>query len=369
MPTTAKQRARDKKERAAPRLRSYDWPIVTGSNQDEECRLKRKSDADGSRDRTRGPYHPGEGASDGGETGTGTGGERGTGRGPGRGTGSETGRDTGRETGNGTGRGARSGVRAPPPPPRCNGSLHRVGAGDTIYRLALSYGVTMEAILAANPQISDPDALVAGQLICIPDRAESASEILNALLTAEKIESALYARGIESPALAGLPPEQFAYFQAGLSHELAHIDVLTGLGASVPYEEFFYPPGTFEDLEVFVNTLLTLETAGVSAYIQASAEFARMGRLDLSRLMDQIMGVEAEHRALLREVLGLVPAADLCFERAPNVPVTRILSALPDFLAPGRFDGRSEGPVPLPTPEQAEELIGPYGCPNPRPDL
>lgn len=200
-------------------------------------------------------------------------------------------------------------------------------------------------------------------------RPDQMTEILNALLTAEKVESALYARGLQSPALQGLPPEQFAYFQAGLSHELAHIDVLTELGADVPYEEFFYPPGTFEDLSVFVNTLLTLETAGVSAYIQASYEFARTGRLDLSRLMDQIMGVEAEHRALLREVLDLIPAADLCFERAPNEPVPQILAALPAFLQPNQFDGDSVGPIALPSPALAAELIGPYGCPNPTPDL
>lgn len=257
----------------------------------------------------------------------------------------------------------------PPPPAHCSGSLHRVRPGDTLFRLSMKYGVDLDAIIAANPQISDPDKLFPGQIVCIPEPIEGALEILNALLTAEKVESALYARGLVSPALAGLPAEQFAYFQAGLSHELAHIDVLQELGASVPYSEFYYPPGTFEDRTTYVNTLLTLETAGVSAYIQASAEFARMGRFDLSRLMDQIMGVEAEHRALLREVLDLVPAADLCFERAPNQPVTEILSALPLFLQPNQFDGASTGPVPLPTPQEAEALIGPYGCPNPRPDL
>lgn len=257
----------------------------------------------------------------------------------------------------------------PPPPAHCAGSLHRVKPGDTLFRLSMKYGVDLDAILAANPQITDPDTLFPGQIVCIPEPVEGVLEILNTLLTAEKVETALYARGLVSPALAGLPKEQFAYFQAGLSHEMAHIEVLRELGASVPYREFYFPPGTFEDRSTYVNTLLTLETAGVSAYIQASAEFARMGRFDLSRLMDQIMGVEAEHRALLREVLDLVPAADLCFERAPNQPVTEILSALPMFLQPNQFDGASTGPVPLPTPQEAEALIGPYGCPNPRPDL
>ena len=257
----------------------------------------------------------------------------------------------------------------PQPPAHCTGALHRVRPGDTLFRLSMKYGVDLDAIVAANPQVTDPDMLLPGQILCIPEPVESMLEILNALLTAEKIEAAMYARGLVSPALAGLDADDFAYFQAGLSAEISHIEALRGLGASVPYREFFFPPGAFEDRSIFVNTLLTLETAGVAAYIQASAEFARMGRFDLSRLMDQIMGVEAEHRVLLRDVLGLVPANDLCFERAPNQPVTEILAALPMFLQPNQFNGASTGPVPLPTPQEAEALIGPFGCPNPRPDL
>ena len=126
------------------------------------------------------------------------------------------------------------GGRIPPPPPNCSGRLHQVEQGETVFRLAMAFGVSTEAILAANPQITDPDVLVPGQVVCIPGQVESMMEILNALLTAEKVETALYARGIESPALQGLPPDELAYFQAGLSHEIAHVDVLTELGASVP---------------------------------------------------------------------------------------------------------------------------------------
>src|SRR5690606_10743556 len=257
----------------------------------------------------------------------------------------------------------------PPPPPVCSGRLYQIRPGDTLFRLAGAFGVSVEEILAANPQVTDPDVLSEGQVICIPGPVDSVKEILDTLLTAEKVETALYAKGLVSKALRGLPPEQFAYFQAGLSHERAHIAALERLGASVPYEEFFYPPGVFDDLNLYVNTLLTLETAGVAAYIQASDELARMGRFDLARLMARIMGVEAEHRALLREVLNLVPASNLCCENAPNQPVPEILSALPAFLQPNQFDGRSVGPVRLPTDEEAETLIGPHGCPNPRPDL
>lgn len=192
-------------------------------------------------------------------------------------------------------------------------------------------------------------------------------EIFNTLLTAERIEVALYSHGLDSPALQGLPPEQFAYFQAALSHEAAHAKALMDLGASVPYTEFYYPPGTFEHRDVFLHTILMIETAGVAAYTQASIEFARMGRFDLARLADRIMGVEAEHRTLIRSVLNLIPANNLCFENAPDQPVTVILKSLPNFLQPNQFDGASEGPVQLPSAETIKERVGSNGCPNPVP--
>ncbi len=329
MRSTSKQRASQKAKRSAGVQRSYDWPIVPTYGPDEQvCRLKRRYDRE-PRDESAQPEPPPQIPPEVDET-----------------------------------------QPVPPPPPaRCSGSLYQVKAGDTLFRLSMAHGVSLDAIVAANPQISDPDSLVPGQIVCIPERLEDVMVILNTLLTAEKVETAMYAQGLRSPALQGLPPEQFAYFEAGLSHEAAHVEVLTDLGASVPYNEFFYPPGTFEDQSIFVNTLLTLETAGVSAYIQASDELARMGRFDLARLADQIMGVEAEHRALLREVLDLVPADNLCFERAPNQPVTEILAALPAFLSPNQFEGASEGPIALPTPEEVAELVGANGCPNPRPEL
>lgn len=257
--------------------------------------------------------------------------------------------------------------RMPPPPSHCSGKLHQVEKNDTLHRLAEAHGVSLEAVLAANTQIKHPDRLVPGQVVCIPHGTATMTDIFNTLLTAERIEIALYSHGLVSPALEGLPPEQFAYFQAALSHEAAHANALMSLGASVPYTEFYYPKGTFEDREVFLNTILMIETAGVAAYTQASIELARMGRFDLARLADRIMGVEAEHRTLLRSVLGLVPANNLCFEEAPDEPVAVILAAVPNFLEPDQFDGASEGPIHLPRAEKVKELVGSNGCPNPVP--
>ncbi len=56
-----------------------------------------------------------------------------------------------------------------PGPPECpNGILYQIRAGDTLFALAQRFGVTVAEILAANPLITDPNQLRVGQIICIP---------------------------------------------------------------------------------------------------------------------------------------------------------------------------------------------------------
>ncbi|NLG36427.1 MAG: LysM peptidoglycan-binding domain-containing protein, partial [Clostridiales bacterium] len=45
--------------------------------------------------------------------------------------------------------------------------VHTVAAGDTFFRLARRYGVTINAIRTANPNVN-PNALRIGQTLCIP---------------------------------------------------------------------------------------------------------------------------------------------------------------------------------------------------------
>lgn len=56
-----------------------------------------------------------------------------------------------------------------PQAPACpNGQLYTIARGDTLFLLAQRFNITLEAIRAANPQISNPNVLVIGQQICIP---------------------------------------------------------------------------------------------------------------------------------------------------------------------------------------------------------
>lgn len=46
---------------------------------------------------------------------------------------------------------------------------HVVEAGDTMVRIAERYGVSLRALIDANPQVSDPTRIEIGQRINIPD--------------------------------------------------------------------------------------------------------------------------------------------------------------------------------------------------------
>ncbi len=59
---------------------------------------------------------------------------------------------------------------APPVPPCPNGFLYTIRPGDTLFALSQRFGVSVQAIINANPGI-DPNNLQIGQVICIPQMA------------------------------------------------------------------------------------------------------------------------------------------------------------------------------------------------------
>ena len=55
------------------------------------------------------------------------------------------------------------------PRPNCpNGMLYSVQSGDTLFEIARRNNITLASLIAANPQIADPNQIVPGQEICIP---------------------------------------------------------------------------------------------------------------------------------------------------------------------------------------------------------
>jgi LysM repeat protein len=65
----------------------------------------------------------------------------------------------------------------PQPPPNCSGQLYTIQPGNTIFNIARSFSVTVEALLAANPQIANANVIYVGQVICIPGVPPSACNL------------------------------------------------------------------------------------------------------------------------------------------------------------------------------------------------
>ena len=47
-------------------------------------------------------------------------------------------------------------------------TVYRIRSGDTLYRLAIRFKVKLDALIAANPQLADPNKLKIGERINIP---------------------------------------------------------------------------------------------------------------------------------------------------------------------------------------------------------
>jgi LysM repeat protein len=61
------------------------------------------------------------------------------------------------------------------PEPSATPRLYRIKSGDQLFKIAKRFHVTVAQILAANPQITDPDHIVVGQVIVIPPRTPPAA--------------------------------------------------------------------------------------------------------------------------------------------------------------------------------------------------
>lgn len=245
---------------------------------------------------------------------------------------------------------------------------------------------------------------------------DTATNILTAALIAESLAITTYYTGLSSsgvitdPNLAGTGGTavnvsgsgsqiNVAYLQGALLEEVSHAQTLRSLlglatngsgdaAAGVP-QTFYYPTRTFDSLEGFLPVLLALETAFIGAYMTAVEEFASMAagyngfsstqsnpgmsgsnltQADLvlyAKVAASIMGVESEHRALVRGIpsvtlsgpnyanINLIPANNVNYEitdgltgllnSASGDSSTTAAAALGPFIASGT------NPVSVPT--------------------
>jgi len=69
----------------------------------------------------------------------------------------------------------------PRPPEECDGQFYTVRASNTLFSIARQFGVTVRQIVAANPQIANPNTIFVGQVICIPTGTPTPNDQLRVL--------------------------------------------------------------------------------------------------------------------------------------------------------------------------------------------
>lgn len=139
--------------------------------------------------------------------------------------------------------------------------------------------------------------------------------ILTVARTAEQLAVTFYTNGIANADKLGIKGNDLENIKAALVEEQIHQQLFTASGGQSLTETFSFPngPQTFTDLKTFIDTQQQLEGVFDSAFLAAIFEFAQMGRPDLAQLAGQIATVEAEHRALGRQIGGLTPADNWAF--------------------------------------------------------
>lgn len=163
-------------------------------------------------------------------------------------------------------------------------------------------------------------------------------DVLNYALTLEHFENALYKVLVGANVLTGTEQQYLTTFGA---HEQAHVDtliqVITQLGGTpvkAPASYNFAAAGPITNRAQLLAVLQTVEDLGASAYLGA-AGFIKSP--DLLTAAVTIHAVEAEHAAVVRDLLGMPVAPDVVAKgTAPDDVIAKVTPFLqaPAISAP-----------------------------------
>jgi len=187
--------------------------------------------------------------------------------------------------------------------------------------------------------------------------------MLNLACTAETFASTHYYNAINSAEALGLSAEEVSELKAFLDSELKHKQFLEANGAVTLATEFYVPENLFTDRALFISTSNTAETWFIAAYLAATRRFAELGEPLLAATVAQVLGVEAEHQALIRKMGGLQPSFQT-LKRALFYNTSEVGAFFQPFLegAEGFV-----GPAPFPGVAEILALVGDEGVINETP--
>ncbi len=187
---------------------------------------------------------------------------------------------------------------------------------------------------------------------------DDTTTIINLASTAELFATTHYLAAINGAADMKLDPKQVDYLKAGFLAEQDHLELLMSLGAKPVVMEFYVPEKLFSDKALFSAVTEVAETAFVGAYLAATRAFSNAGAPQYAVTTTQIAAVEAEHRALARQIGGNLPN-NISYAQYTLQNVSDAVPVLQPFLDGKPADdslGKFVGPVKPPTADDIAKI-------------
>lgn len=185
----------------------------------------------------------------------------------------------------------------------------------------------MSRLLAASGGAAVGGALVGRITTAVASSDADVVNFGNAAVGAERIGIAFYSNALGTQTQFGVLADQAkgtllnsahrVYFNAALNQETSHLATLQSLGLSFPKSVFRFPAGTFDSASNMLAVGEQLEDIFIGAYLgavkTAASNFDTFGTF-VAEAAAQIMGIECEHRVLIRDIAGINPPNDRFYE-------------------------------------------------------
>ncbi len=155
----------------------------------------------------------------------------------------------------------------------------------------------------------------------------SIHNIVTDAVTAEALAVTFLSGVISNAHAIGIDHSLVPVLKAANAAEYDHYKTLRSLGAKPLTKKFWAPDSFFKSQKTVFETIEYAETQFVNAYLIAITAFAKARKDSLARYAGEILGTEAEHRALARFALGKLPN-NLGFEEYKIHSIGGIVKAL-----------------------------------------
>jgi hypothetical protein len=133
------------------------------------------------------------------------------------------------------------------------------------------------------------------------------STLINTVVTAEALAVTFVSGLVENASKIGIASNLVPVLKAANAAEYDHYKALRRLGAKPLTAKFWAPNNVFASSKDAFATVEFAETQFINAYLIAITAFAKAGMNSTARYAGEILGVEAEHRALARFAQGKLP--------------------------------------------------------------